>query len=202
MDENRDLYTKRGFFIVQTLTIARVLIAIIFAAVLLFSARSDSILIVCAVLLGLIEFTDLFDGYLARARGIVTEWGAMLDPYSDSISRIIVYWALARAELAIALIPLVMALRDVTVAYCRIILSRYGLSVSAKWGGKVKAIVQGSGAILLVLGPFYWELTGRWIVHLLSWIVIVVTAASVYGYARAAFSALRRGSENDLKENR
>jgi len=202
MDKDRALYTKREFLIVQALTIARVLIAIVFAAVLLFAGRSDFVLIACAVLLGLIELTDLLDGYLARTRGIVTEWGAMLDPYSDSISRIIVYWALARAELAIHLVALVMALRDVTVAYCRIILSRYGLSVSAKWGGKVKAIVQGSGALFLVLGPFYWSFTGRWIMHLLSWLVIVVTAASVYEYARAAFSALRRGTEKNLKTDR
>ena len=202
MDEDRSLYTRREFLIVQTLTIARVLIAIIFAAVLLLTGRSAPVLITCAVLLGLVELTDLFDGYIARRRGIVTEWGAMLDPYSDSISRIIAYWALARADLAIALVPLVMALRDITVAYCRIILSRYGLSVSSKWSGKVKAIVQGCGSLFLVLGPFYWKHTGPWIVQLLSWFIIAITAASVYEYARAASSAVWKGTKKDLKEDR
>jgi CDP-diacylglycerol--glycerol-3-phosphate 3-phosphatidyltransferase len=145
----------------------------------------------------LLERTDLFDGILARKTGAVTEWGAMLDPYADSISRITVYWALAYRGLAMALVPLIMACRDVTVAYCRILLMRSQKSVSARWSGKVKAQFQSVGSVLLLLGPLYWETTGRWTLYAISGVVAGVTAASIYEYAAAAISASRGMKEKE-----
>jgi len=180
---------RNGFRIVQALTLLRLPLAAGFAGVLVSSSLSHSRLVVCTVLLALLELTDLFDGILARKIGVVSEWGAMLDPYSDSISRLTVYWALAYRSLVMALVPLVMACRDVTVAYCRIILTRRGRSVSAKLSGKIKAQVQAIGSIALLLGPLYWAHTGKWTIPALSWIVIAVTLASAVEYAAAAVSA-------------
>lgn len=182
-------HRKNGFRLVQTLTLLRLPLAAAFAGVLLSSHLSHSALIVSTVLLGLLELTDLFDGILARKIGVVSEWGAMLDPYSDSISRLTVYWALAYRGLALALVPLVMACRDVTVAYCRIILTRRGRSVSAKLSGKIKAQVQAIGSIFILLGPFYWAHVGRWTIPALSWFVVAVTLASAIEYVAAAVSA-------------
>ncbi len=182
---------KSRFRVVQILTLARLPLAAAFAAILLSSSLSSSVLILCAILVISLELTDLFDGILARKIGVVTEWGAMLDPYSDSISRITVYWALAYRGLAMALVPLVMACRDVTVAYCRIILTRGGRSVSAKWSGKIKAQFQAIGSVLLLVGPLYWNYTGRWTIDALSWVVTAVTLFSVVEYVGAAISASR-----------
>jgi len=197
MEVAKSDFRRRSFRMVQALTLARLPLAAAFVAVLLSFERalpvprSPAVLIVCAVLLVLLELTDLFDGIFARKTGAVTEWGAMLDPYADSISRITVYWALAYRGLAMALVPLVMACRDVTVAYCRILLMRSQKSVSARWSGKVKAQFQGVGSILLLSGPLYWEITGRWTLYTISGIVAAVTAASIYEYAAAAVSASR-----------
>lgn len=196
---------------VQALTLARLPLAAGFAAVLLSFdkalpiPRSPAVLIVCAALLVLLELTDLFDGILARKTGSVTEWGAMLDPYADSIARITVYWALAYRGLAMALVPLVMACRDVTVAYCRILLMRSQKSVSARWSGKIKAQFQSVGSVLLLLGPLYWESTGKWTLYAISGVVAVVTAASIYEYAAAAISAskgMKEKKEQDTQSVR
>jgi phosphatidylglycerophosphate synthase len=81
-----------------------------------------------------------------------------------------------------------MALRDITVAYCRITLSRFGKTVSAKRSGKIKAVFQGVGAIVIILGPLYWPYTGKWTLHLLSWLIISVTLFSIIEYAAGAIS--------------
>ena len=199
--------SRSSFRMVQALTLARLPLAAAFVAVLLSFERalpvprSPAVLIVCAVLLILLELTDLFDGILARRTGSVTEWGAMLDPYADSISRITVYWALAYRGLAMALVPLVMACRDVTVAYCRILLMRSKKSVSARWSGKVKAQFQSVGSVLLLLGPLYWEATGRWTLYAISGVVAAVTAASIYEYAAAAISASRGMKEKEKQDS-
>jgi len=167
--------------------------AIIFGLTLNFSQWSYGVLLFCLILLGLIELSDLLDGFSARRLGIVSEQGAMLDPYADSVSRLIVFWSMASAQYnathyIIFLVPLVMALRDVTVAYSRIILTKHNRSVAAKRSGKIKAVVQGVGAFFILLGPVYWNFTGSWTTHLFSWIVIIATAASVVEYAASAIS--------------
>ena len=85
-----------------------------------------------------------------------------------------------------------VAMRDVTVAYCRILLAQTGESVSARLGGKIKAHVQGFGAAIAWLGPWYWPLVGTWTVAALSWLVIATTAYSSLDYLRGGLASLRR----------
>jgi CDP-diacylglycerol--glycerol-3-phosphate 3-phosphatidyltransferase len=170
------------FVAVQVVTLTRIPLAICIAILLLVVKQPVTASILGAVLLAVMELTDLLDGILARRFGLASELGSMLDPYADSFSRLIIFWAFAVTGLAMALVPLVMALRDVSVAYSRTILARYGRSVSARLSGKIKAVVQGISAIILVLGPLYWEYTGLWTVEFISWIVIGVTAASSIEY--------------------
>jgi CDP-diacylglycerol---glycerol-3-phosphate 3-phosphatidyltransferase len=180
---------RTTFIIILVVTLVRIPLAVIFSALLLWVERSTVLLAACLGLLALIELTDLLDGYLARRMGSVTEWGAMMDPYADSMARLIVYWSLAVTGLTLPVVPLVMALRDVTVGYCRITLTRKGKSVAANISGKVKAIVQGGASGLLLLGPLYWNHTGVWTMPVFSWIVIAVTTFSVFQYAKSAILA-------------
>ena len=195
---------RRGsFLLVQAVTLVRIPLAVAFAACLLSLGWSRvGVRVVLLVLLLLAELTDSLDGLLARRLGVASEWGAMCDPYADSVSRLVVYWAAAVSGLVLPLVPLVMALRDVTVAYCRIVLSGHGRTVSANLSGKIKALVQSLAAILAVLGPRYWPHTGRWTVHAISWTVIVVTAASAIQYVTAALSASREARAEDGGANR
>ena len=121
---------QKTFLLVLALTLGRILLAVLFA--ILFAAVGPSIprIVAGVLLLLLMEASDILDGSIARRRGVVTEWGAMLDPYADSVSRLIVFWTLASAGYALWLTVLVMALRDVTVSYCRVTLTRYGKSWS------------------------------------------------------------------------
>jgi CDP-diacylglycerol--glycerol-3-phosphate 3-phosphatidyltransferase len=189
MQTQRATKSKGIFLLVQFFTIVRIPIAILLAVLLINTDKWTYVnILIYAGLSGLIEITDLLDGHFARKYGIVTEWGAMLDPYADSVSRLITYWGLAMANLVIPFVPLSMALRDITVAYCRITLSRFGKTVSAKRSGKIKAIFQGVGAILIIFGPLYWPFTGRWTLYLLSWLIISVTLVSIIEYAASAVS--------------
>lgn len=209
---------RARFAIVQAITLVRIPLAVGFAAVLLprrdllvasghasfqeflQSGRVGSImaaLALCAAILLVIELTDLFDGLAARRLEVVSEWGAMLDPYSDSIARIVVYWALACGGLALVYVPLAMAVRDITVAYCRVVLARRGKSVSARLSGKIKAIVQGIGALLLLSGPLYWPLVGLWPRVVFSWLIVGITLASAVEYFRSALRAAAGGQSGE-----
>ena len=184
---------RHRFYLIQAVTTSRVILAGSFALVHLTMDQGAARLVIALVLLGLGEITDLLDGMLARRWRQVSRWGQMFDPYADSVSRIIVYWALACSGTCLALVPLVMALRDITVVYARVVLAQHGRSIAAAWAGKAKAVAQALGAFILVLGPLHWELTGTWTIHLWSWLVIVLTALSVVPYVTRAAMAAREG---------
>jgi CDP-diacylglycerol--glycerol-3-phosphate 3-phosphatidyltransferase len=184
--------SKKGYIAVQLVTMARIPLAVIFAVFLILKADSILKLILSCLILLLIEASDAFDGVIARRFNLASEYGATLDPYSDSISRLVIYWSLASNHLVLWLVPLCMAVRDVTVAYSRIMLARRNLSVSAKKSGKIKAIFQAVGAFFALLGPYYWLHIGNWSFYTLSWIIIIVTLLSSVEYVRAAILTLKQ----------
>jgi len=179
-----------GYIIIQSITLIRIPLSIIFAIVILSSDRTTLTLVLSIALLIAIEVTDAIDGKIARRFDLVSEYGATLDPFSDSISRLIIFWSLASKNFVIFLVPLSMAIRDITVAYSRIILAQKKRSVSARISGKIKAFVQAIGSFLALLGPLYWNYTGSWIIYTLSWVIISVTLLSAVQYVKDAVSAL------------
>lgn len=175
-------------YLVQGITLSRIVIAIIFAILVAVNPYSFLLAAILLFILILAELTDLFDGILARSLNVSSELGATLDPYSDSVSRLIIYWSLAQAGWVLQLVPLVMAIRDVTVAYCRIIITKKGLSVAALKSGKIKAWVQAIGSMIAIVGPlvpFYLDYSGDVII---SWIIIMGTIASIPAYVSKAVS--------------
>ncbi len=188
MDKENE--NKIGFYLVTLLTASRGGLAILFSAFYLMCSPGYLRVWVGLFILLLIELTDLFDGMMARKYKVVTELGAAFDPYMDSFSRIVVYWTLACAGVTFAVVPLVMALRDVTVAYCRIIMASHNQTVSAKWSGKIKAVVQGVAAMVIIGQPVYGPYFDSWIKlrPLAGWVVIIVTALSVVEYVKSAIA--------------
>lgn len=182
--------------LVQALTAVRIPMAITFAVILPSADADVSHLLGCLALLLFQEVSDLLDGALARRLGVVSRWGQVFDPFADSVSRLIVYWALAQAGLALAALPLVMAVRDVTVAYSRLVATDHGGSVSARLSGKIKAWVQGLGAMFLTTAPLHVSWTGDGSPWIVSWVVLVVTAVSAVEYVYSAITAATSSSKS------
>jgi len=155
--------------------------------------------VVSLVLLGLVELTDMLDGFLARRYDAVSDFGKAFDPYCDSVSRLMVYWALAVAGRCPAWVPLVMAVRDVTVSYARIMMTRRGCDVSARFSGKFKAVVQGACAFVLMAALPQWM--GAQACRAIYWgcggAVAAVTLWSLYDYVMAALSGSRQPLQTD-----
>jgi CDP-diacylglycerol--glycerol-3-phosphate 3-phosphatidyltransferase len=181
----------RGYILVQSLTLVRIPLSVAFFIVLLAFQESTLALVIALILLFLIETTDAVDGHIARHFNLASEYGATLDPFADSISRLIIYSALASKNLVLLLVPLTMALRDITVAYARILLAKKNRSVSARISGKIKAIIQAFGSFLAILGPYYWDRVGTWSYYVLSWVIIAVTFLSSIEYIRDASRAIK-----------
>jgi len=167
-------------------TASRLALAVPVAVLTTWSRGHTWAIIASLALVGAIELSDLVDGHLARRHNSVSPFGKVFDPYADSISRLVVYWSLAVVGRCLSFVPLVMGIRDISVAYCRMHMMRHGMDVSARPTGKLKAMAQGICALLLMAGPLYWGSSGRALTVGLSVIVILATAASMVDYGVAA----------------
>jgi CDP-diacylglycerol--glycerol-3-phosphate 3-phosphatidyltransferase len=101
---------------------------------------------------GLIEVSDLLDGYLARRLGQESELGKVLDPFADAISRLTYFIAFAGSAVLPLWILLILVYRDVGVAYIRVMISKSNVLMPARTSGKLKAwayAIAGIGGLAL-----------------------------------------------------
>lgn len=181
----------------QILTLSRVPLALVFGWSLLGSQHpldTPSLVMVLTVL-GAMELTDLLDGLLARRYRLASWLGEALDPLADSLSRSLVYFFLSLQGAVWGVVPLILLMRDVVVAYCRMAALSRGGAIASNISGKVKAVVQGLGAfaailLLAQLPEGVGSHTG-----VLSGVVVVVTVGSSVQYV---VRALRPHLEGEL----
>ncbi|MEJ0023094.1 MAG: CDP-alcohol phosphatidyltransferase family protein [Alphaproteobacteria bacterium] len=103
----------------NALTLSRVAIGAVCLAPL--ATNTPASLTIAFALMIAAELTDFLDGLVARATGAVTDAGKILDPMADSMYRLIIFAAFVQNAWAPAWLLAVFIVRDIGVAYCRII---------------------------------------------------------------------------------
>jgi phosphatidylglycerophosphate synthase len=116
---------------------------------------------------------------------VSSRFGEAFDPLVDSISRLTVFWSLEARDIVPMFLPLTMVFRDLVVAYSRILCATYGARISARWGGKIKAVVQGVAALILTYLGVVGSRDGALILTI-SYLVALVTALSSIEYVLSA----------------
>ncbi len=96
------------------------------------------------------EVTDLLDGFLARRLAQVSQLGKILDPLADSVSRFTVFLGFLTLDYASVWAIAPIFYRDSIVSTVRILAASQGVIVSARWSGKLKAVVQGTAIIVIL----------------------------------------------------
>jgi len=134
----------------NTLTLIRIIASPLF--LIFFAINTAWSIFVCLILLIIFELTDFYDGRLARQKNLITDFGKLMDPFADSISRFTIFLCFLSANLAPVWIIAIFFYRDVFVAILRVFAIRENVVVSARKSGKVKAWFQGgSTAPVLVI---------------------------------------------------
>ncbi len=143
--------------IANSLTISRMVLAPIFIVV--FSFQSLWAYISCFVLSIIIEMTDFFDGKIARRYKQMSDFGKLMDPFADSISRFTIFLCFLSAGLAPLWMIAIFFYRDVLVAIVRVFSMQQGILVASRKSGKTKAFLQAI-CILLVLAALILKKMG------------------------------------------
>lgn len=135
-------------------------------------------------LLGVSEFSDAFDGYIARKYNQVTDLGKILDPMADSIYRTSVFLTFTLEPVKLHMIFIfVFIYRDSVISTLRTICALRGFALAARRSGKIKAVLQAIAAftiiVLLIPHSLGYLSTGK--LHQIStWIVAITAAYAVY----------------------
>lgn len=111
--------------------------------------------VLIAIFAVLAFLSDLYDGKLARSRGIVTNFGKMLDPVADSMLFTLLMLGLAmspRFNITIWF-TVIMLYREAGVQILRRYAAVGGVVLMAGWAGKAKMFVQciGMGVLAFML---------------------------------------------------
>ena len=99
-------------------------------------------------------FTDLYDGKIARERGLVTDWGKIWDPIADKALTLGAFVVLSIAGLVPWWFTVVVAARELGITSMRSRLLKRGIVVAANSGGKAKTVSQ---MFLIVFLVFPWD---------------------------------------------
>lgn len=127
-------------------------------------------------------FTDWLDGRIARKHGLITAFGAWLDPIADKLLVAFAFLALVELHLAPAWMVAIILGRELAVTTLRNIALLQGFTIAVSELGKVKMGVQVFAITALILGVHFpvLEILGRWAL----WLVVVFAFASAVQYFR------------------
>ncbi len=146
------------FNIPNKITIIRVSLIPLFAIILLVDIPYKNIL--AAFIFGVLSISDFLDGYFARKKKQVTEFGKLIDPIADKllISTALIFLLIQGYEgiqlwMAVAIIA-----REFIITAVRIYLLPSNIVVPASNFGKAKTVVQSIAIVFVLLKlPLSWH---------------------------------------------
>lgn len=123
------------------LTILRIFLVPIF---LLFMAVKDipygkEIAVLVFILAAL---TDKLDGYIARTRNQITNFGKFMDPLADKLLVTAALISLVELRVIYTWVAMIIIAREFAVSGLRTIAASEGNIIAASWWGKIKTVVQ------------------------------------------------------------
>lgn len=122
------------------LTISRIVMAVVLVFLLEKGSSTGNILAV--IVFTAASLTDFYDGHLAKTKGLVSDFGKIMDPIADKILILSVFGVLAHIGMIAWWMFIVIAVREVAVTVSRLVIMRQGKVLAAERAGKIKTVVQ------------------------------------------------------------
>lgn len=91
-------------------------------------------------LFAFIEFTDFLDGYFARRHNCVSDFGKLFDPFADVLANLTIMFAFVLSGYMPAVFFLIVLYREMSITFFRMLVSRKGVAIGARKGGKTKTV--------------------------------------------------------------
>ena len=132
-------------------------------------------------------YTDKLDGDIARARGLITNFGKIADPIADKLligSALVLLSVLGELPWWVTILILV---REWGITALRFFVIRYGVMPASR-GGKLKTVVQ-TVAIFLYTMPL--KAIAPWLVDVAFWVMMAALAITLWTGVEYVIQALK-----------
>ena len=99
----------------------------------------------------LASLTDKLDGYIARSRNQITNFGKFMDPLADKLLVTSALISLVELQMVPSWAAIVIIAREFAVSGLRTIAASEGKVIAASWWDKIKTVIQIIAIVLLLL---------------------------------------------------
>lgn len=126
--------------------------------------------------------TDALDGHIARSRGLVTNFGKIMDPLADKILVISAFVVLVQLDVVPGWMLIVILAREFIVSGLRTVAAADGIVIAAGFSGKLKTVTQMIAVPLLLLENWPCKYIDFPLDQIMLWICVILTVISGIEY--------------------
>jgi CDP-diacylglycerol--glycerol-3-phosphate 3-phosphatidyltransferase len=160
----------------NALTLVRILLVPVVVVALTVETPGGSA--IAAIVFAIAALTDGLDGYIARSRESVTNFGKVMDPVADKLMIAAALISLVSLDRLAAWVAMVIIAREFAVSGLRIAAGQQGVVIPASQLGKLKTIVQVVAVLALIAAN---DADAAW-VQALVYLMVVTTVVSGADY--------------------
>ena len=179
---------KKGFWasmnLPNRLTLLRMLLAPVYLVLMWISTFASPVSFcvlfrwIALLVFAAASLTDLFDGQIARRRGLVTNFGKFMDPLADKLLVCSAMICLIEWGSLPSWIVIVIIAREFIISGFRLIAAEKGRVIAAGQLGKIKTVLQMIMVILMIMDIDALYLPTR----IFMWGALIMTVVSLVDY--------------------
>ncbi len=148
--------------------------------------------IIVGILFVLAALTDFLDGYIARSRNLVTDFGKVMDAIADKVLVNGLLILLAYNGFISIAIPVIIITRDIFVDSFKMASGKKGKVVAASFTGKAKTMCMMIGIALTCFYNLPFELIGinvGYALIIIATVLSIISACQYYYNTKDTFKA-------------
>ena len=152
-------------------------------------------MIFAAITFLLAAVTDSLDGYIARKRNQITNFGKFVDPLADKLLVVSALVCLVEMGKVPALAAIIIISREFVITGFRLLAVTEGKVIAASWWGKLKTVTQIIAVMALILDNFPFRYIGIPFDRIALYLSVGITIWSGVDYIYKNRSIFRSGKD-------
>ena len=162
------------------LTLVRIALVPLFIACFYIESPS-AIYVACGIFIAAF-LTDIADGYLARSRNQITDFGKLMDPIADKLLAASALIMLTANGMLNPIAAIIIIAREFLISGFRLVATGKGVVIAASWLGKIKTTTQAVALVLVMLSTPIRAWLGFKLDVIVVWISVFFTVISAVDY--------------------
>ncbi|AYF54822.1 CDP-diacylglycerol--glycerol-3-phosphate 3-phosphatidyltransferase [Clostridium botulinum C] len=162
------------------LTLLRVILVPVF--LIFISINSPANTLISIVIFVVAALTDKLDGYIARSRNEITNFGKFMDPLADKLLVTSALVALVQYGVIPAWMVMIIIAREFAVTGLRAVAASEGVVIAASWWGKIKTVIQIIAIILCLISLIYTASYMKYVTYISVSLAVLITLISGIDY--------------------